>query len=124
MKIFVKILLSVAFLAPIVNASEPDTFYPVWKHLSYSDKQQFIAGYLQALEDTREVLQITKEYVQSNPEKAIQSLDKVDKLYTSRGLSSSSIVKEIDQLYQKQENRNARFSLLVNSAQLNLLGDR
>lgn len=116
--------MSVAFLAPIVNASEPDTFYPVWKHLSYSDKQQFIAGYLQALEDTREVLQITKEYVQSNPEKAIQSLDKVDKLYTSRGLSSSSIVKEIDQLYQKQENRNARFSLLVNSAQLNLLGDR
>ena len=95
---------------------EESSFLPVWRHLSAHEKQQFAAGYLQALRDTASILSITREYVSSHPELALESIEKLERMCAVGSLRPATLAEEVDSFYAKAENQNAALSYVVSTA--------
>lgn len=97
-----------------------ESFYPTWKLLSNEQKQQFIAGYVLALKDAARITDIALQYSQSDPSRAMESLQKIRSLFDIFETKPTVLVKEIDTYYTSPINRSATLSMAVNAARGNI----
>ncbi len=97
--------------------ADTEPFLPTWKNLKPNEKQLYIAGYLNGLRDTEEVVSIAAEYVEKNPALVAQTLKKVQQLCSVSDVGAGALVPEIDAYYSKLENQSAALSLALSSAQ-------
>lgn len=122
---------SVFFLAACIATAVSNTtyaqevpFYPTWKLLDGRGKQLYISGYLHGLRDAEEIVKIARDYVEKNPELAVQTLDKVRRLCSVADVNSSSLVPELDSFYSNIDNQQAALSLAVSNAGRNVRSPR
>ncbi|MCO6429699.1 MAG: hypothetical protein J5J00_02480 [Deltaproteobacteria bacterium] len=105
-------------LVPASGLSAPgsDSFLPTWKLLNNQEKQQFISGYIRGWQDAQKVTEVATGFIKENPEKAVESLESINRLYDVSLLKPEPLVREIDRFYQESENRNASLSAAVTAA--------
>ena len=115
-KLIFLFILSVSFSPPNVLAEEPASFLPTWKLLNAEQKQQFIAGYLQAWKDAAQVTDIAMGYIKENPDKALEGLSSVRALYDTQGLRPADIAHQVDLFFKETANRDASLSRAMSYA--------
>ncbi len=104
------------FAATCFAQDNQAAFYTTWKLLKAQEKQQFIAGYLQAFSDAKRITSIVRDYVKENPNKAQEGLIKIEALYDLSGLKADLLSQSIDTYYSLPENRNAPLSQAVSAS--------
>ena len=110
MRKFNKIVLFIALFCVFsteLRAEEP--FLPTWKLMSQDAKRQFVAGYLFGLKDAENVLDIAIQYIQENPNKAIEGLKKIKSVYEHEDAKPDKIAKAMDEYFA--DNANAKSTL-------------
>lgn len=112
-------LLSFSFCL-CASADEKTAFYPTWKLLNGAEKAEFIAGYLQGWADARNVTGIALDFIKENPDKAINSLEDIKKLYDVSALKRDKLVAAIDEFYEKPQNKAFPLSVAVTAAKNSL----
>lgn len=124
MKIYLFRLVSLAFSfgvsINISNLEAENPFYPTWKLLSNEEKQHFIAGYLQGWSDARRVTDIAINYIKENPQKAVEGLEGIKKIYDLTALGPEAVVREVDSFYNEHSNQNASLSAAITAAKSTL----
>lgn len=96
------------------------SFLPTWKLLRNEGKQQFIAGYLFGWRDAKKVTDIAIEYVKDNPSDALNGLERIRGLYDMEGLTSESVVRELDDYFSKSEGKDATLSQAITAVRTRL----
>jgi len=107
-----------ALLAPpaqIANAQEQQ-FYTSWKLMNNQEKQQFIAGYMMAYANARKIAELTAQYSEHEPAKALESLRKLPNFFTIPNISPGILTQEVDTFYSDPENWSANFSKAVSAS--------
>lgn len=124
-KMFKTLLFSIILLSFTATSNalseESASFYTTWKLLNSEQKQQFIAGYLFGWKDAAKIAEIVTDYVKTEPDKAIQSLEKLENVYKkSHKLNPVMVSNEIDRFYSDSDNIEASLSQAVSSVRSNL----
>lgn len=116
--LFSALLNSAMALLPLSDcrADGSDAFFPTWKLLSNQEKQHFVSGYVQGWMDAQKVTNIAIEFIKENPNKAVESLESIRKLYDVSLLKPEGLVREIDRFYSRGENKNASLSMAVTAS--------
>jgi len=96
--------------------AEPRPFYPTWKLLSITEKQQFIAGYLRCWKDTASILEIAIEYSRTDPARARDALQSLRALYGGRDVRPDTLASGIDAFFADPENQRATLTRAITSA--------
>ena len=91
-------------------------FVSTWRLLKHEQKDQFVAGYLHGWQDAAKVTDIAIQFVEENPEKAVEGLVKIKQLYKIKGVKAAELVKEIDDFYSDPANAGAPLSMAVTAA--------
>lgn len=107
---------------PLAHADNESPFLPTWKHLSTDEKKQFIAGYIFGWKDAAQVTAIATEFIKSNPQKAVESLQSVERIYSMSELDPAQVAKAIDLFFSMPENSGAPLSKAVTAARQGLGG--
>ncbi len=105
--------------APVLGEHENTTssaFLPTWRLLANEQKQQFIAGYLQGFSDAAKLTNIAIGFIDENPGKARETLEQLQRIYDSSGLTPSEIVEYVDKFYSDPDNKAAGLSVAVSAA--------
>ncbi|RMG44022.1 MAG: hypothetical protein D6719_02565 [Candidatus Dadabacteria bacterium] len=100
------------------NSEKP--FLPIWKLMDQEAKRHFVAGYLQGWRDAARVTEITTEYIRENPDRAIESLESIRRLYSSSAPAPDRLVSAIDAYYAKAVNSKSPFSKAISAARAGL----
>ena len=102
----------------MVNNSWADSsgFQTTWKLLNRDQKEYFISGYIHGWQDAAKVTDIAIEFVEQNPEKAVEGLQRIKQLYKIRGFKTDELVKAIDEFYNDPTNSQAPLSMAVTAA--------
>lgn len=98
------------------QTEESAKFYPTWRNLNYQQKQQFLSGYLYGVGDARKIIDIVIGYLRDNPGEALSGLERIKKVYNTRGLDPTELVDAIDDFYEDPEHHDASLSLALSSA--------
>ncbi len=101
---------------PVPASSSGTPIYPVWKLLSFEQKANYLAGYVQGWKDASRVTDIAIEYVKQNPEEAVRGLEQLKGLYDLSDVSPSLMVSKIDSFLGEPSNRSAPLSLAISTA--------
>lgn len=95
-------------------------FYPNWKLLQQHEKEQFLAGYLQAWLDARQTLEVVEQFVTDNPEQAVASLRKIKEIYDFSDVRPDTMARELDSYFARVENQKHPLSVAVTAARARL----
>lgn len=113
------LLLCTLFVAlSYLPAEERDNqagFLPTWKLLSEKQKIDFMAGYLFGQRDAQQIIDIAIQYVRDNPTKAVESLERVKRLYDYEAVRPPLLAKEVDNFYSNPDNAQAPLSAAVSA---------
>ncbi|NBW40030.1 hypothetical protein EBR25_03395 [bacterium] len=120
-RLYLLLLLLSAFcltFSPIGNLSADNetSFYPIWKLLRQNEKRVFLSGYQKGIQDSRKVIQILREHIETNPESALTSLDRINQLYETADVPVESLLQELTVFYSEPENHNAPLSVAFSAA--------
>lgn len=107
-----------ANLALCQSAEEP--FLPTWKLLKNEEKRQFIAGYMYGWRDAARVTDVAIEFVKSNPEQAVEGLEKVKSMYDLSRLRADTVTSELDRFFGDSGNKEATLSQAVTAVRKTL----
>jgi hypothetical protein len=95
------------------------SFLPTWKLLNNEAKQQFVAGYLFGWRDAGRVTDAAIEYAREHPHDAVNGLEKIRVMYDTAGLTSESVVRELDSFFAS-EGQNATLSQAITAVRRRL----
>jgi len=95
--------------------SRPTSFLPVWKLMSRTEKQQFIAGYIWGWKDAAKVIEIAISYIKDNPREAVEGLERIKALYSRPELKPGPLVEAIDRFYADPANHGAALSRAISA---------
>jgi hypothetical protein len=113
------VLLSPFFLAfahPALSETERASgFSPTWKALRSEEKQQFLAGYIWGWKDAAKVNDITVEYIEKNPQKALEGLRSIRSLYNMTDVKPEELSHLLDEYFANPENQQATLSAAVSA---------
>lgn len=109
------LLIATLLLVPFSSGVLAEGFASTWKLLSSSQKEQFVAGYLQGYRDASKVTEVTLEYVKENPQRAVDGLETLKRVYFVEGIRPAALVTGLDQYFAAPENQSASFSQAVNA---------
>jgi len=98
------------------NAGPEASFAPTWKLLRAEAKQQFVSGYLFGWRDAAKVTDLAIDYVKQNPAGAVSGLERVREIYDMEGLTSESVVRELDKFFSESEGKDATLSQAITAA--------
>ena len=106
MRFFPGVIVCLVFfgLQSPLHADEP-SFYPTWKLLDSQQKQQFIAGYMMAWKDAANVTDLAIKFVKTNPDKALDGLQSVRRVYDLSSMRPETLSQQIDAFYESPANR-------------------
>lgn len=104
------------FVPAFVQQAEAESFYSTWKLLSTAEKKQFAAGYLHGWKDAKKVNDIAVTYIRENPATAVDSVERIAKLYDVSTLRPDNLVESLDAFYDRPENKAAPLSAAVTAA--------
>lgn len=123
---FCRLLVLILLVAPAASFAQSSQsaapFYPTWKLLSRSEKQQFVAGYTQGWHDAARVTEITIGYVKENPTRAVEGLEQIKRLYDLQDVKPAVLASAIDVYFQQPENQNDGLSQAVSAARRAIVG--
>lgn len=107
------------FLVTTLGAEqERSSFMPTWKLMNPLEKRQFLAGYLYGWKDAGHITGIASGFVRENPDRAIETLDEISKLYELSGLKPEILVERVDYFFSDPDNRNASLSSAISAARV------
>jgi ABC-type cobalamin transport system ATPase subunit len=114
-------MLLFALLAVSIGAKaqgiEDSSFLPVWQLLNREQKQQFLAGYLQAMKDASKMTDVLGTFVKDNPSSAGESLQRLKGIYLNLAQASPDfLTSEIDAFFADPKNKEAPLSRAVTAA--------
>jgi hypothetical protein len=110
------ILLCLPRSASSEDLSEPP-FAPVWQLLNKEQKQQFIAGYLLGMKDAATMTGVLRDFVQSNPTSAQESLERLRGIYDDLSQGKPDTVSDaIDRFFKDPANKEAPLSRAITAA--------
>lgn len=119
--LFVLLSLSWASTAPAESLpGDQSPFLPTWKLLRGDSKQQFVAGYLFGWRDAARVTDVAIEYVQQNPNNAVQSLEKIKGLYDMNDLTADMVVRELDRYFSENDSKDATLPQAITAVRMRL----
>ncbi len=95
-------------------------FLPTWKLLRSDAKNQFIAGYLFGWRDAANVTDVAIDYVKQNPQNAVDGLERIRGIYDMNGVTSESIVRELDLYFSEADGREATLSQAITTVRMRL----
>ena len=105
-----------AFANPALSETEKEaSFSPTWKAMHGDAKQQFIAGYLWGWKDAAKVNDITVEYIERNPQKALEGLRSIRSLYNMTDVKPFTLVQLLDGYFVDPDNQHATLSAAVSA---------
>jgi hypothetical protein len=113
----------VAFGLPCFAAAQPGEqapSLPTWELLRGEAKQQFVAGYLFGWRDAARVTDAAIEYVEQNPNDAVQGLERIRNLYDMADLTSDMVVRELDRYFSEADSKNATLSQAITTVRMRL----
>ena len=93
-------MIKILFLLATCSISFADSFGATWKLLNQTQKEQFIAGYLQGFRDASKVTELTINYLEENPNKVDEGLRTLKALYNVEGSRPSAIVPRLDEYFR------------------------
>ena len=109
-------LLGLPGIARTEDLSEPP-FAPVWQLLNNEQKQQFIAGYLLGMKDAATMTGVLRDFVQSNPTSAQESLERLRGIYDDLSQGKPDTVSAaIDRFFKDPANKEAPLSRAITAA--------
>ena len=91
-------------------------FYPTWKLLSPSEKQQFLAGYIYGWKDAERVTDIAISYVKENPNKAVEGLEEIKGLYEFGDIKPALLAAAVDAYFTEPANSESGLSQAISAA--------
>lgn len=91
-------------------AEEPDQFYSTWRLLDHVQREQFVAGYLKGLSDSRARTTAALDYVRHNPNDSASAKKIIDELFGKMDGSATELARGIEQFYSDGDNRGAPLS--------------
>lgn len=103
------------FFTALVSPANAEGFASTWKLLTSIQKEQFVAGYLQGYRDASKVTEVTLEYVKENPQRAVDGLETLKRVYFVEGVRPAALVSSLDQFFSAPENQSSSFSQAVNA---------
>lgn len=113
----VSVCLFVFFSHPVVCWGESATsFLPTWKLLNEKQKQEFMAGYLHGWKDATAMIDIAIDYTKENPDKAVEGLQSLRRVYEVKGLRPASLVSAVNEFFRDPKNAQASLSAAVSFA--------
>lgn len=113
---FVMFAALICIFSQNVRADEP--FLPTWKLMNQDAKRQFVAGYLFGLKDAENVLDIAIQYIQENPNKAIEGLKKIKSVYQHEDAKPDKIAKAMDEYFSDTANAKSTLATAFQFAKL------
>lgn len=116
-----KMFVILSFISLLFTSAElwadQQSFAPTWKLFKHrEEKVQFIAGYLYAAQDFKRISEIAVNYIKDQPEKAVESLESLSRLYDFSSGSPDRLALYVDQFYADPENSSASLSKALSYA--------
>ena len=112
---YCRICLFLALILGVASIAYAEGFAATWKLLTPTQKEQFVAGYLQGYRDASTVTDVTLDYIKQNPQRAIEGLETLKKVYFVEGVRPAKLVEGLDQYFAAPENQGSSFSQAVNT---------
>ncbi len=108
-------LLILPVMAPVTQADTPKSFYPTWKLMKPAEKKRFLAGYIHGWQDAKRVTDILVDHVESQPDDAVKSLEKVRDIYGIADIPVDELLRRVTTFYSEIENHDAPLSVAMSS---------